>query len=95
MPSLPASRRYQGEGAPAARNQWSCPTCGAEGWAQNAHAAMTAGVRHYTQTHDRARFFGARGRGSAAGFRTPPEGESGPTIQDHLADNEEVTDDAD
>lgn len=55
MPPLTGAQRNLAP--PAPRIAWYCPYCPSgrgkpHGHAQNAHAAMTAGVRHYLDTHD-------------------------------------------
>lgn len=52
MPPLSAASRMQGRSSPAKKNRWRCPTCGAFGWAKDAHAAYLAGTRHFTDEHD-------------------------------------------
>lgn len=56
MPTIPAERREQGQGKPRRNNAWYCRYCPGypkpKGWAQNAEAAMSAGLRHFFVLHD-------------------------------------------
>lgn len=56
MPEISAARREQSPAPPAQRVAWFCPYCPnadkPRGMAQNTQAAMTAGVRHFTDHHD-------------------------------------------
>lgn len=56
-PEISAARREQSPAPPAKRVAWFCPYCPGgrrepHGYAQNITAAMTAGVRHFTDHHD-------------------------------------------